>query len=245
MYQISNLHIEGLNYGFSEVSEGNLSFLYGDEDEVIKNRKNFIKNFKISGDQTVAMFVRQGDVIEKVGKSSAGNLFGLDRLIECDAMMTTEKNIALFLLIADCIPLIIKDKKNQLLSVIHVGIANTKIAFPRKVIETIQNNYNIASSDLDVIIGPSLQKEHFIYEFFEEKDSDMWKGFVEETVGGKFMIDNVGVVVKQLKDCGIKEENIHDCKIDTYTDERFFSHKRDYDNRDKDKGRFAAIAMLV
>jgi copper oxidase (laccase) domain-containing protein len=67
---------------------------------------------------------------------------------------------------------------------------------------------------------------------------------VEETDDGKLMIDNVGAVIKQLTDSGVKKKNIYDCGIDTYTDKRFFSHKRDYDSGVNDNGRFAAVAML-
>jgi copper oxidase (laccase) domain-containing protein len=245
MYRLDSYNSKDLIYGFSEVSKGNLSFLYGESEDVINGRKDFLQKLDISPDETVAMFVKQGDIVKEVTKSDAGNLFNMERMIESDATITKEKNLALFLLVADCIPLIITDKDRSILSVVHVGIVNTKIGFPSKVVNNLKNGYNINPGNLEVIVGPSLQKDNFIYDYLEDMDSGLWRGFVEETDDGKLMIDNVGAVIKQLTDSGVKKENIYDCGIDTYTDDSFFSHKRDYDAGIKDKGRFAAVAMLL
>ncbi len=244
MFELRNHPVKGLKYTFSDALDGNMSFLYGDKEEVIRNRKGFLKKFGVSSDQVVSMFVKQGEKIVRVSRSDAGNMFDIEKLIECDAMITREKRLALFFLVADCIPVIILDKARSILSVVHVGIVNTQAKFPMKVISLLKKKYSITPEGLEVIIGPSLQKENFFYEYFNDKNLDLWKGFVEETDDRKFMIDNVGAVIEQLKKSGVKVENIHNCGIDTYSDNHFFSHKRDYDNGVKDKGRFAVIAMF-
>ncbi|MFH1547041.1 MAG: polyphenol oxidase family protein [bacterium] len=244
MYVLEGYKNRDLVYGFSEVSDGNMSFIYSSADEVIENRKKLLSSLKIYPERTVTTYVGQKFDIVPVSPRDTGNLFEPGEIIKADTLVTHHKNLALFLVVADCIPIIITNKEKTILSIAHVGIANTKTKYIQRVIKNISTESNSSPNQLEVIIGPSLQKEHFIYEYFEDKDSEVWRGLVEKTEDGKFMIDNVGAVIKQLTDSGVKKENIYDCKIDTYTDERFFSHKKDFDNGKKDKGRFAAIAML-
>lgn len=220
-----------------------MSFLWGDEDEVAGNIKKFFEKIGVQADKVAKMSLEHKDNIEVVDWDDCASVLNNKGGIEADALITREKGLPIFLMIADCIPMIITDINNTVLSVVHGGIANTDLKLSKKTVEHMVKNYKVKASDLVVTIGPAIRKESYIYDYFEDKDPKVWEGFVEKE-GDVFHIDNVGATVKQLVDCGIKEENIHDNGIDTYTDERYFSHRRDYDNKIKDKGRFAVVAML-
>lgn len=235
--------IPGLKYLFSTVDDGNLSFVYGDADEVIDNRSSFFNRVEVSGENIVEMKLQHSDNIEIVSPKQAGNVFDLKRLIYTDALITNHKGLGLFLVIADCIPVIFFDSEKQVLALMHGGIANTKLEMSKKVIRRMTDKFNVKPFDIQIIIGPSLRQPNYRYGYFNEKDDDMWDGFVKKD-GKDLLIDNVGATIKQIIDMGVKEKNIFDSEIDTYEDENYFSHRRDDDNEMNDQGRFGCVAMM-
>ncbi len=247
MYQITHFTPpQGFVYAISDKSEGNQSFVYGEFSEVKNNRQKFLNLAGIAPEHTVAMLVNHGDVIREVGVAERGkSVYNQDEVVVCDAMITNQKNVALYLLVADCAPIVLFDKAQTCLAIVHHGIKNTDNSFVQKVINKMIEKYHIKPEELIALIGPAIQKESYIYETFEHRNSAHWQGFFELNNNNKFLIDNVGLTLKQIKDSGVLTENIFNSGIDTYTNKNFFSHKFDYDNGTKpDTGRLAMVAML-
>jgi NEDD4-binding protein 2 len=232
-----------LRYWFSTTDDGNMSFVWGKEKVVAKSRKIFFDNINIPTGRVAKLSVEHKDKIVDVGWDDTASVLQQEGSFECDAIVTSEKGLPIFLIIADCIPIIFFDTRQNVLAVAHGGIANTKLEFSQKVLNHMIQKYSSAPKDIKVTIGPTLRKEHFAYDYFDDKNKELWKGFVEEK-DGKFLIDNVGATVRQLINSGIKRENIFDNQVDTYTDPRYFSHRNDDDAGRKDQGRFACVAMM-
>jgi len=246
MYRLNSFPIgENFTYAISTVEEGNMSYKYGEFDKVAHNRKSFLRKAEVDPIKTVIMMVKMKDKIIEVGKEEEGKaVFAPDNTVDCDAMITTQKGTALFLIIADCIPMILIDKKRTTLSVIHGGMPNTDLELLPKVVRVFNNKYKIPSSELELLIGPSIQQCSYKYDYFDKKDSKKWRNFCSIDSKKKVLIDNVGLTLKQANDSGIPDTQIYNSNIDTYTANQFYSHKADYDNEVPDQGRFAIVAQL-
>ena len=118
MYQIPQLKkFPNLVHGFSTRSEGDMSLRFGQKEKVIKNRKKFLKKLNISLSDCVVMKASHSTRIITVNFP--------DNLVVADGLMTDKKSLYLFLLIADCLPIILYDPKKEILGLVHAGWRNT------------------------------------------------------------------------------------------------------------------------
>jgi copper oxidase (laccase) domain-containing protein len=96
---------------------------------------------------------------------------------------------------------------------------------------------------MHVIIGPALLQKSYNYQFFDLKDTPTWKSYVL-VKDQEYWIDNVGNAADQFTAAGVPKAFVHYSNIDTFTDTRFYSHKRDFVQGIKDQGRFGVVAQM-
>ncbi len=246
MYQLPKLKSEkGLAHGFSSVSEENLSFLWGEEKEVLNNRKKFLGELGVNPEKCAVMSILDSDNIVSVDINS--NLgVGKNIVIRADALATSDKNIFLFLLTADCLPVIFFDPLQNILVLAHCSRKSTGVKLSEKVINFMKDKYKTNPADLIIGIGPGIHKESYIKETdsISEERSREWKNFLHKSPDNQIAIDIVGYNRYQLVSAGVKEENIEVSDIDTAADSNFFSHYRSKKNGEIE-GRFAAVVGMV
>ena len=83
----------------------------------------------------------------------------LRKKIISDAMITRHKKIALGVLTADCVPILIYDKKNEIIGCIHAGWKGALSGIIKKTINKIKKknyNYEIIAS-----IGPCISSKSY------------------------------------------------------------------------------------
>src|SRR3712207_9545829 len=71
-----------------------------------------------------------------------------------DALITNKRRIAIGVFTADCVPVLIYDKKNLVVAAIHSGWKGTLNCIVSKTIDTMINRYNSNIKDLEIYIGP-------------------------------------------------------------------------------------------
>lgn len=228
MYYISQLLTNRyLRHGISNVDDGNMSYRYGGQDEVKKSRRNFLVNLRIPSERSIFIEVQHGTKIIKGTSSLAGAGFNSkETAIKADAIVATEKNLALVIMTADCIPVIIFDKEQGVLSLAHVSRHNSRLAFLQILITLLRREFNVKPQDLQVYFGPSIKRDSYVLPQYP-------KGY-----------DLVGESVNQMMLKGVRRENIVIDPNDTVINPEFFSYYRDVRSRVKE-GRFATAAMLV
>lgn len=244
IYQLPRLKSEkGLVHSFSSIPDGNLSFLWGDESDVLGNRKNFLKQLNINPENCAVMSIFDDNQITLI---EAGTKIGIgkDNRIPADALVTAQKNIFLFLLIADCLPVILYEPKFGILALAHCGWKSTNERLLGKLIDFLKEEFDINPKDLIVGIGPGIHKESYKYINPPQKQLPDWKDFLADLPDGKTAIDIVGYSKRQLVEVGVKEDNIEISDIDTVADTDFFSHYRSKMNREAE-GRFASVVGMV
>jgi YfiH family protein len=247
MYQIKKLlKFPKLIHGFSTVTEGNMSFRYGSKLQVVDFREKFLKKLAIDTDSCVAMFNVHGDETVVVSRKQAGKgMKSLKTALKVDSLITSQRGLCLFLLIADCLPVIMYDPENKVLGLVHAGWKGVDQEIVKKVIKKLKDHCGVSSSDLIVGLGPAARKESFVKEDPSQLSDLRWKGYLHPvSPAGYYQVDYVGLCVKQLIDVGVRKENVFDCKIDTVKDKRFFSHYRDLQKGWKDQGRFACVVGI-
>ncbi len=251
MYQIPKLlKYKELFHVFSEKSDGNMAnsingVVY-DFPDVVNSRRKFFRRIGVDINKTVCIWgVHGDDIVESPEESIGISMIDYKKAVKCDGFVTNKKRVYLFLLIADCIPLIVYDPVVEVVALVHAGWKGVDLEIAGKAVKQLKLKYKSKAENIIVGIGPCARKESFIKENPEQMNDPRWKGFINKVSVNSYSIDLVGLTKKQLIEAGIKRQNIIDCGIDTVTDKRFFSHVRDGNNHISRQGRFACVAGMV
>lgn len=241
-----------LVYGHSAKADGNMGANWGEKEEVDANIKRYLEKLGIKYEDCVFMSLVHGDDIHLATEKDKG------KIIEGDGLITTEKNLALFMTTGDCLPLIFYDGNSVGLA--HLGWKGVQNKLAIKMAKYFNNP--------KVAIGPGARKDSYI-KYGEKLDEFLkeiaptraeWEPFlIPMEQAGWMRIDLEGYATKQLIEAGVKAENIEISPIDTIKDSNYFSHYRvgmkivpdgsplhkliNYEPNEKE-GRFATVAML-
>ncbi len=162
-----------------------------------------------------------------------------------DALITNQKNIALAVLTADCVPILLYDKKTKVISAIHAGWRGVYKGIINEVVEFFKK---IGSSPKNIvaIIGPCISEKN--YEVQKEFKNKFVKKYKESKKFFKIRKNKTyfclnKYVYYQLKILGIK--NLEIINKDTFDiKNNFFSARRSIKNKDNDYGRNISIIMI-
>ena len=154
------------------------------------------------------------------------------QLQNIDALITQEKGVCLCVSTADCTPILLYDRKQQVIAAIHAGWRGSVNYIVRKTLEQMNRLYNTQGEDIFAAIGPCIGFDAFevgdeVYDAFKQNDFPMEyiSGWKPET--HKWHIDLQMANSVQLIDFGVPTEQIDICDICTFTHyEKFFSARR-------------------
>ncbi len=256
MYEIKRLlRVAGLKHAFSTIEDGNQGFSFGPKDEVVGNRRRFIKaSGFVNSNSCVSMVPRHPDndgvklvepnlVGRGIAEPDAGPL--------CEALVTISPNLGLYLTAADCIPIIIYTERPQILALIHAGRESTVRGIVSATVDFIQNSFSVNPNKFVVGMGPGIRRENYLLETFPPwpaaEVKSPWRDFVEATPGG-LKVDLFGYNRHLLIKKGVRPEMIMDCGIDTFAAKddqpKFFSHRRSKATGEPE-GRHACVVSMV
>lgn len=164
-----------------------------------------------------------------------------------DGFITNEKNIALCLLFADCVPVYLYDPVNKAIGLVHSGWKGTALNISDKAVRMMNENFTSRPEDIVAVIGPSICKSCYevssdLYEAFSKKfSSDELSAIFEVKKDDKFLLDLWLANKIILKKAGLCEENIHTTDLCTSCNKDFlFSHRAS----DGKRGNLAALIEL-
>ena len=158
-----------------------------------------------------------------------------------DAMITTKKNIPLAIKTADCIPILLYDKENKILALVHSGWKGTLNNITIKTINKMIDTYNTNPNNIVAYLYPSIRKCHFeieddVYKLFKDKITNI--NIYTTKKENKYYIDLQKIVIDSLQNIGVNK--IHDSNVCTYCHhDKFYSYR--YNHTDK---RNYLIAMI-
>ena len=236
---------KNLKYGFSTKADGNMSFNWGENEEVIENRKSFLKSMGILPNDCVVMSPLHGTGIQYIDSAVKGISILKPGGIEADCLITKEKGLFLFLLTGDCLPILFYNPQQKTIALAHISRKNTGQLFAQKIIKKLAREFNCQSTDLEVGIGPGIHKESYKKPIdVPEKRMQRWQNHINNEPDGQISIDLISYNKKQIIETGVRPEKIEVCDIDTAQSKNFFSHHRCEKNQEPE-GRFATIMGTV
>jgi YfiH family protein len=168
----------------------------------------------------------------------------VDELMETDALITNKRGIGLAVMSADCVPIILYDKKNQAIGAIHSGWRGTVARILEKTLHEMQRVYGTQGADVIAGIGPSVCQDS--YEVGEEVvhavDHAFGKdqGLMIPQPEGKAKLDLWKANALQLLAFGVPATRIEVSNLCTVKNNNYF-----FSARRQDAGRFAAGIVLA
>ena len=157
------------------------------------------------------------------------NTSNYSKQFEADALITNIPDTCIGVSTADCVPILIYDKKNKATAAIHAGWRGTLKHIVELTIDKMHSTYNTNGADCNAVIGPWIGVDAFeigneVYESFYNAGFDMTKIAIKKE---KYHIDLKECNKLQLMNKGIKQENIHVSNVCTYTEyNKYFSARR-------------------
>ena len=98
-----------------------------------------------------------------------------EELLETDALITNEPGLCLAVMSADCVPIILYDKKNNAVGAVHSGWRGTVARILEKTLKKMHETFGTKGQDIYAGIGPSVSQDS--YEVGEEVVSEVQRSF--------------------------------------------------------------------
>lgn len=168
------------------------------------------------------------------------NRTGLTRedLEGVDALVTDLQGVAIGVRTADCIPVLLYDPVHRAIGAAHSGWRGTVNMISKKTVLEMCRLFGSHPEDIRAVIGPGIGYDSFqvgeeVALTFKESGfpiDRVWsfRGARKEgTMEGGHHLDLKECVRHSLIECGVAEGNISVSDIDTYTDVRFYSARRE------------------
>ena len=146
-----------------------------------------------------------------------------------DAIISNVRNVPMGISTADCIPVIVYDPVHHVAAAIHAGWKGTRLRIVTKTIKEMHRLYGTDPSVCTAAIGPGISQESFevgqeVVDAFVEAGFDMSQYIIMKA---KPHIDLKAINLDLLTEAGLRQENVFVSEIDTFTDENYFSARRE------------------
>jgi polyphenol oxidase len=229
----SSLKSEAAKNIISAFSIGKLNYDYraGNENEVLKNRKDFFAKLGLDLDNAVfPMQVHKAKVVRVDEPDRGRGAFSFEQgIAQTDALITNAKNVVLCLLTADCLPIIFYEANGRAVGIAHAGWRGIQADIIAKTVLAMSEEFAINPKGIKVFFGPAIAACCY------EVGPEFLKIFPDHirSQNNKKFLDIKTLARRKCLDAGIYHEAIKDVSICTKCgNDLFFSYRAgDYLNR--------------
>jgi hypothetical protein len=155
-----------------------------------------------------------------------------------DVYVTTLTGVAIGVRTADCVPVLLYNPARRVIAAVHAGWKGTVLHICQKTVDMMALKFGCDADDTMAVLGPSIGPDSFqvgeeVATYFKNAGfpmDEIWtfRGKGDGTpMSSGHHIDLWKANRWLLEQAGVKPENIQVCGIDTYTDESFFSARRE------------------
>ena len=211
-----------------------------DKKDNIKKNLNFVaKKMGVKKNKLILMHQTHSNRVVEIRKNN------YKKKINADAMITKMNGFAISVLTADCVPIIIYDKRNKIIGCIHAG---WKGAFLGIIYNTIKKVKKLNSNNkIFASVGPCIGEKNY------EVDNKFYKKFVSKSWRNKIYFRHKSktkklfnlrkFVTDKLLRLNVKVDQINK---DTFAEKsNFFSYRRSQKLKQKDYGRCISTVCLI
>jgi YfiH family protein len=247
LWQFENLgaesRIQHFVTGRNSLTSGNgftLSFSsHPDRDVVVKNRSLL----------ATAMGIKESNLYfpSQVHKTRIVRVTAntkKDEVMDTDALITNEGGICIAVMSADCVPILLYDKRNNAIGAVHSGWRGTVEMILTKTLNEMKSAFGTKGEDLVVGIGPSVCQDS--YEVGEEVVEEVSRAFGKNSAlmvpqaNKKAKLDLWSANKIQLLVFGVPSAQIEMSNLCTVkNNDHFFSARKG------DAGRFGAGILML
>lgn len=145
-----------------------------------------------------------------------------------DAVITDIEGLIIGIHVADCVPVLLYDRRKKVIGAVHAGWRGTAAGILLKAIEAMKERFSSNPSDILVALGPSIRWCCYGvgYEVIEAVEKVTGDGEYILQRDGKFCLDLPSANRYQALKMGVLHENIWISEICTYCEhERFYSYR--------------------
>lgn len=189
-----------------------------------ENLKEISKYLGISLDSIIIPEQTHSD---NIGIAKKGNIYN-----NTDSLIIEDSDIAILLNFADCTPVILYDKVNNIGAIAHAGWKGTAKSIVQKTVLKMKEIYKTNPNDIVAIIGPAISMKNYavdksvfdkIYKTMKYDYTDWYEYNIKEN---KYYIDLKTVNEHQLRELGV--QTIDKCEYCTYDSvDVFFSYRKE------------------
>ena len=227
--------------GFSKGIYKGLNCGKGSKDkkrDIKKNLDYVAKKMNVKRDKLILMHQTHSNKVVEIKKNN------FKKKIIADAMITKMKGFALGVVTADCVPVILYDKKNEIIGCVHAGWKGSFFGIIKNTISKIKK---ISSgSKIYACIGPCIGKKSY------EVDNNFYKMFVAKSRNNKIYFSKKNKTKKLFNlrkfvaNKLIKADiNLDQIDRDTFIEKgNFFSYRRSCKSKQKDYGRCISLICM-
>ncbi len=221
----------------------NLATHVGDDPaDVLVNRKRLAEALSISQEKMVFCEQVHGSNVSTLTSDCKGlrSDMGVRIFLDSDGLMTKDKDEAILVLVADCVPLIIVEPTARVTSVVHAGWRGTFDRIVDKALSLMVSDFGVDEKNILAFFGPSIcgidyEVSKELFDKFADKFSLSGDNMLPQN-----QLDLESINKRELISLGVPKENIFSTGISTARDKRCFSYRRDGGRT----GRMAALSVI-
>jgi len=166
-------------------------------------------------------------------------------LPQADILVSNDPALAVAVQAADCVPILIADRRAGAVAAAHAGWRGLSSRVPRATVRALSAAFESRVSDLVAAVGPSISAEHYevdaaVRNAFESagfSDAQLRRWFLPGVRPAHWQFDGWAAAREQLADAGIADDQIFVAGLCTFTRaDLLCSYRRD----GKAAGRIAA-----
>ena len=223
-FQIDDFEKYGITAVYTTKEIGDIDILFKDKEK--------------SSEDIEKCFGKKNAVVVYAKQSHTDNIVFIEKDTEkyfyedVDGFITKRKDIVLMTQYADCLPIFLYDKENDVISVCHSGWKGSFKGIGLKAIDLMNEKYGSKPENIIVALGIGVQcknyevGEEFYNEFKEKFDNELIEKSFKFTAG-KWHFGNIEFNKIRFLRKGILSKNLivsHEC---TYGNTRFNSFRRE------------------
>lgn len=190
--------------------------------------KPVAKAFGIDPGRLVTVNQVHGETIVRVGQEN----YPAMRSVEADAMITTERGLAIGVETADCVPILIVDPATPAVASVHAGWRSTVKKIVQKAVAAMGSEFGSDPGRMIAAIGPAIGPE--CYEVDEPVMGPVravfsfWKDVASPRGDDRWSLDLARLNRMELAQAGLSETNIYSFGLCTCCRaELFYSFRRE------------------
>jgi YfiH family protein len=159
---------------------------------------------------------------------------GGEPLVEADIIVSARKDVGLAVQAADCVPLLLADRRTGAVAAAHAGWRGLAAGVPAETVRAMVERCGSRAADLVAAIGPAIGR--CCYEvgpdvrevFARPTPADGGRWFADAPSPGKWMFDTWASARAQLEAAGIPADQIFESRLCTASHpDVFCSYRRD------------------